>query len=91
MTDIPDLLQHPDELPATVPLDKLLDGYLDHSRKVIRARAHVEGLAHLLSDQHAGYTGPPRRAGRAPAAAHPGRRRRPGRTAARTGSRGATR
>ncbi len=42
MTDVPDLPLHPDDLPDTVPLDRLLDGYLDHSQKVVRARAHVE-------------------------------------------------
>ena len=42
MTTMPDTPLHPDDLPDTVPLGRLLDGYLDHARRVAGARAHVQ-------------------------------------------------
>ncbi|MGI9001316.1 MAG: hypothetical protein ACR2GH_06575 [Pseudonocardia sp.] len=52
MTSVPDTPLHPDDLPSTVPLNRLLDGYLDHSRRVVRARtrAHVELQSQTRAD-----------------------------------------
>ncbi len=48
MTSVPDAPLRPDDLPDTVSLGQLLDGYLDHSRRVVRA--HVEFQSQTPAD-----------------------------------------